>query len=199
MCNKIKLQLYEHYSMWMWNLFNSNFTRPIGCFVVLWLSNVQKMAIKTWKNVPDSSSLLWFQTSKDEQFNFSTIFSGCQIGQVCVTFKSDQPQGFHLKVLSLQSCTSFENFFCFHLTLGISPKDLEGFKADIAFIYTALACSLVILPQILTFVTWNFIGSCIVRCAFWLVSRKDDCLERELRKSFWIKKLINKYSIHLSN
>ena len=138
-------------------------------------------------------------TRQDERFNFSTIFSSCQIGQVRVTFKSDQPQGFHLKVLSLQSCTSFENFFCFHLTLGISPKDLEGFKADIAFIYTALACSLVILPQILTFVTWNFIGSCIVRCAFWLVSRKDDCLERELRKSFWIKKLINKYSIHLSN
>ena len=26
----------------------------------------------------------------DERFNFSTIFSGCQIGQVHVTFKSDQ-------------------------------------------------------------------------------------------------------------
>ena len=105
----------------------------------------------------------------------------------------------HLEVLSLQNRECYEYFLCFHRTLGISPKDLEGFKADIAFIYTALACSLVILPQILTFVTWNFIGSCVVRCTFWLVSRNDDCLERELRKSFWNKKLINKISIHLSN
>ena len=138
-------------------------------------------------------------TRHDERFNFSTIFSGCQIGQVCVTFKSDQAQWFHLEVLSLQSRKSFEHFFCFHRTLGISPKDLEGFKADIAFIYTALACSLAILPQILIFVTRNFIGSCVIRCAFWLVSRKDDCLERVLRKAFWIKKLINKISLHLSN
>ena len=28
----------------------------------------------------------------DERFNFSTMFSGCQIGQVHVTFKSDQAQ-----------------------------------------------------------------------------------------------------------
>ena len=111
-------------------------------------------------------------TMHDERFNFSTIFSGCQIGQVCVTFKSDQAQWLHLKVLSLQSRKSFEYFFCFHRTEGISPKDLEGFKADIAF-----ACSLVILPQIFTFVTRNFIGSCIIRCTLWLVSRKDDCLE----------------------
>ena len=80
------------------------------------------------------------------------------------------------------------------------PKILiEGFKADIAFIDTALACSQAILPQILTFVTRNFIGSCVIRCAFRLVSRKDDCLERVLRKYFWIKKLINKISLHLSN
>ena len=44
----------------------------------------------------------------------------------------------------------------------------------------------------LTFVTRNFIGSGVIRCAFWLVSRKDHCLERVLRKSFWIKKSINK-------
>jgi len=31
-------------------------------------------------------------TRHDERFNFSTIFSGCQIGQVHVTFKSDQAQ-----------------------------------------------------------------------------------------------------------
>ena len=31
-------------------------------------------------------------TKQDERFNFSTIFSGCQIGQVHVIFKSDQAQ-----------------------------------------------------------------------------------------------------------
>ena len=36
------------------------------------------------------------------------------------------------EVLSLQSRKSFEYLFCFHRTLGISPVDLEGFKADIA-------------------------------------------------------------------
>ena len=93
----------------------------------------------------------------------------------------------HLEVLSSQNHKSFEYFVCFHWTLGISPKDLEGFKGDIAFIYTMLACYFD-----LTFVMQNFIGSCIMRCAFWLVSRKDHCLERVLRNSFWIKKSINK-------
>ena len=44
----------------------------------------------------------------------------------------------------------------------------------------------------LTFVTRDFIGSCVIRCVFWLVSRKDHCLERVIRKCFWIKKSINK-------
>lgn len=60
-------------------------------------------------------------TRHDEPFNFSTIFSGCQIGQVRITFKSDQAQWFHLEVLPLQSRKSFEYFFCFHRT-GILPK-----------------------------------------------------------------------------
>ena len=51
----------------------------------------------------------------------------------------------HLEVLSSQNRKSFEYFLCFDRTLGISPKDLEGFKADIIiFIYTTLACSLTI-------------------------------------------------------
>ena len=49
-----------------------------------------------------------------------------------------------LEVLSSQNRKSFEYFFCFLRTLGISPKHLERFKADIAFIYTVLACSLTI-------------------------------------------------------
>ncbi len=102
----------------------------------------------------------------------------------------------HLEVLFLQNGKSFEYFFCFHRTLGISPKDLEGFKADITFIYTRLACLLAISTNWnfdLTFVTWNFIDSCVIRCAFWLVSKKDDCLEHVLRKSFWIKKIKTKF------
>ena len=50
----------------------------------------------------------------------------------------------HLEVLSSQSRKSFEYFLCFHRTLSISLKDLEGFKADFAFIYTTLACSLTV-------------------------------------------------------
>ena len=50
----------------------------------------------------------------------------------------------HLEVLSLQNCKSIDYFFCFHRALGISPKDLEGFEADIAFIYPTLVCSLTI-------------------------------------------------------
>ena len=50
----------------------------------------------------------------------------------------------HLEVLFIQNRKSFEYFFCFHRTLGISPKDLERFKADIPFIHTMLACSLTI-------------------------------------------------------
>ena len=50
----------------------------------------------------------------------------------------------HLEALSLQNRKLFQYFLYFHRTLGISPKDLEGCKADIAFIYTTLACSLTI-------------------------------------------------------
>ena len=50
----------------------------------------------------------------------------------------------HLEVLSSQNRKSFKYFLCFHRALGISPKDLEGFEADIAFIYPTLVCSLTI-------------------------------------------------------
>ena len=122
------------------------------------------------------------QARHDERFNFSTIFSGCQIGQVRFTFKSDEAQRFHLEVLSLQGRKSSEYFFCFHQTLGISFKDLEEFKADIAFIYTALAYAC------------DFAKISLVRAL------SGDCLERVfVRKSFCIKKFINKISLHLSN
>ena len=151
--------------------------------------------------------MLWFQTSKPSQGTMSDSASQpssrtAKSGKFALLSRAIKQSDIHLQVLSLKNRKSFDHFFRFHQTLGISPKDLEGFKTDIAFIYTALACSLAISTNLnfdFTFVTQNFIGSCDIRCEFWLVSRKDDCLECALRKSFWIKKLINKIFLHLSN
>ena len=74
----------------------------------------------------------------DERFNFSTVFSDFQIGKFALLSRAIKRSDIHLKILFLQSCKSFEYFFCLHRTLGISPKDLEGFKADIPFIYTQI-------------------------------------------------------------
>ena len=63
-------------------------------------------------------------------------------GKFTLFSKAIKHSGIHLEVLSLQNRKSFEHFVCIHRTLGISPEDLGGFKADIAFIYSALACSL---------------------------------------------------------
>ena len=123
-------------------------------------------------------------------------------GKFALLSRAIKHSDIHLEVLSLQNRKSFEYFFYFTRTLGLSPKDLEVFKADIAFIYTAPVKSLAISTNLnfdSTFVTRNFIGSSVFRCVFWLVSRKVDWLERVLRKSFWIKKLINKITLSLSN
>ena len=136
-------------------------------------------------------------TKQDERFKFSTIFSGCQIGQVHVTFRSNQAQWHSSWSSLLRESKIFEHFVCFYRTLGISPEDLGEFKADIPFIYSALACLLTI--STFDFCNAKFDWFFIIRCAFWLVSRKNDCLEHVLRKPFWIKKLINTISIHLSN
>ena len=95
------------------NVLKSNFTRPIGCRV--WLSNVQKdylnleectrqltrmmdlmpsdfaavnSTLPAYAMIPNQQNF----TRHDDRFNFSTIFSDCQIGQVYVSFKSDQAQ-----------------------------------------------------------------------------------------------------------
>ena len=65
-------------------------------------------------------------------------------GMLALLSRAIKHTDIHLQVLFLQDRKTFECFFCFHRTLGISPKDLEGFKADIAFIYTTLARSLAI-------------------------------------------------------
>ena len=78
------------------------------------------------------------------------------------TLFSREIKHIHLEVLSLENRKSFEHFVCFNRTLGISPEDLGGFKVDIAFIYSGLACSLTMstnLNLILTFLTRNLIGS----------------------------------------
>ena len=63
-------------------------------------------------------------------------------GKFTLFSRAIKHSGIHLEVLSLQNRKSFEHFVCFHRTLGISPEDLGGFTADIAFIYSAFACSL---------------------------------------------------------
>ena len=86
-------------------------------------------------------------TRHDDRFNFSTMFSGCQIGQVHVTFKSEQSlwHSFSTQIDS-SSWSSFhtESYILnisssFHRTFGICLQELGGFKAEIAVIYTALA------------------------------------------------------------
>ena len=101
-------------------------------------------------------------TRHDERFNFSTIFSDCQIGQVYVSFKSDQAQWHSSWSSFLTDRKSFESF------LGISPKDLEGFKADNHFHDALLLAD--DLNFDLTFVTRNFIGLSDVRFD-WLVGK----------------------------
>ena len=60
-------------------------------------------------------------------------------GKFALLSRAMKHSDIHLEVLFLQNRKSFEYFFCFHRALGISTKDLERFKADIAFIYTTLA------------------------------------------------------------
>ena len=65
-----------------------------------WIHKPHKPIRKCKSSVGTSSNLnnldpllvLWFQTSRTSQINFSTIFSGRQIGQIHVIFKSDQAQ-----------------------------------------------------------------------------------------------------------
>ena len=112
------------------------------------------------------------QTNKTSQGTMSDSTSQlssrtAKSGKFALLSRAIKHSDIHLEVLSLQNCKSFEYFFCFHRTLGISPKDLEGFKDDIAFIYTALACSLATNLNVdLFFLARNFICSCVIRCEF---------------------------------
>ena len=105
-------------------------------------------------------------------------------GKFALLSRAIKHSDIHHEVLFLQSRKSFEYFFCFQRTLGTSNKDLEGFKDDIAFIYTVLAYSLTISTNLnfdFTFVTRNFIGSRVIRCAFdWLVGKilSRACIEK---------------------
>ena len=108
----------------------------------------------------------------------STIFSrsGCQIdiGQVRVTFKSDQAHSDFIMIFFITESKIFWIFLLFPPNFRYFFQRSEGFKADIAFIYIlfSFACSLAILPQILIFVTRNFIRSCV----HWLSDPRFDWL-----------------------
>ena len=142
--------------------------------------------------------LLWFLTSKTSRGTMSDSTSqpssrAAKSGKFTLLLRAIKHSDFHLEVLSLGNSKFFELSICFHRTLDISKplKDLGGFKTDIPFIYTTLASLPALstnLNLILTFLTWNFIGPCVIRCALWLVSRKNDCPQRVLRKYFWIKR-----------
>ena len=108
-------------------------------------------------------------TRQGERFTSQPSCRTAKSGKFALLSRAIKHSDIHLDVLSLQNRKSFEYLFCFHRVLGISPKDLEGFKADITFVYTTLAFSLAISTNLnfdLTFVTRNFIGSCVIRSAF---------------------------------
>ena len=94
------------------NVLKSNFTRQIGCRVLavkcskndhlnleectrqltrmmdLMPSDFTAVTLPACVMIPNQQNF----SRHDERFKFSTIFSDCQIGQVHVTFKSDQVQ-----------------------------------------------------------------------------------------------------------
>ena len=94
------------------NVLKSNFTRPIVCGVLAFkcskndhlnLEKCTRQLTRMMDLMPSDFAALNSTlppcamipnqqnfTRHDERFNFSTIFSDCQIGQVHVTFKSDQ-------------------------------------------------------------------------------------------------------------
>ena len=151
--------------------------------------------------------MLWFQTSKMSQGTMSDSTSQpsswtAKSGKFALLSRAIKNSDIHLEVLSLRNRKSFELLLFSPNVRHFSQRFRRIQNWNRLFVYTALACSLAISTNLnfdLTFVTQNLIGSCDIRCEFWLVSRKDDCLECALRKSFWIKKLINKIFLHLSN
>ena len=114
-----------------------------------------------------------FQTSKTSQSKMSDSASqpssrAAKSGKFTLFSRAIKHSGIQLEVLSLQNRESFEHFVCFQRNLGISPQDLGGFKADIAFIYSAFVCSLTMstnLILILTFFNAKF-DWFVIRCAF---------------------------------
>ena len=146
------------------NVLKSNFTRLISCHVLL--SNVKKndhlnleectrqltrMMDLMPSNFAAVNSTLPACVMIPNQQYFTMSDSTSQpsswtakSGKFTSLSTAIKRSDIHLEVPSLQNHKSFDHFFCFHRTLGISPKDLEGFKADITFIYKTLTCSLAI-------------------------------------------------------
>ena len=126
---------------------------------LLWIHKPHKPIRKCKSSVGTSTNLnnldpllvLWFQNSRTSQSKMSDSTSqpssrAAKSGKFALFSRAIKHSGIHLEVLSfIQNRKSFEHFVCFHWTLGISPEELGGFKANIAFIYSALACSMTIL------------------------------------------------------
>ena len=122
-------------------------------------------------------------------------------GKFALLSRAIKHSDIHLEVLFLQNRKPFEYFFRFYQTLGISPKDLERFRADIAFMYTALACSLAISTNLnfdLIFATRNFISRNSFRYQMRvLIGQQESLLSRAcIEKIFWDQK-VNKQNFTL--
>ena len=111
---KCTIKLNTNYMLQTVNVLKSNFTRPISCGVLavkcskndhLNLEECTRQLTRMRDLMPSdftavnstlpACAMIPRQhnfTRHDERFNFSTIFSDCQIGQVRVTIQSDQAQ-----------------------------------------------------------------------------------------------------------
>ena len=84
------------------------------------------------------------QNRHDERFNILNHLLGLPNRAISCYFQERSSAVTFILKLFPYRIVNLLNISSFHRTLGISSKDLEGFKADIAFIYTTLACSLTI-------------------------------------------------------
>ena len=125
------------------NVLKSNFTRPIGCRVLvvkcskndhLNLEECTRQLTRMMGLMPSdfaavnptlpACAMIPNQqnfTRYDERFNFSAIFSNAKSGKFTSLSRAIKRSVIHLEVLSSQNRKSFEYFLCFHRTLGVSP------------------------------------------------------------------------------
>ena len=127
-------------------------------------------------------------TRHDERFNFSTIFWDCQIGHVRLTFKSDQAQWHSSWSSFLTESWIFWIFLLFSPNFKHFSQRFRRIQSWYRFhLHGALLLVGDFHKRWFDFCNAKFYWFVCFQMTFWLVSREDDCLERVLRKSFWIK------------